>query len=72
MSQSAAPRITVDTARQLALASGIRPDDAAFEEYAKTLGIMFAAIDRTEELNLAEHEPCTTLRLSGGPTDAEL
>lgn len=72
MAQSPAPRIGADTARQLALAAGIRPDDAALEEYARTLGIMLAAVDRTEELNLAEHEPCTTLRLSGGPTDAEL
>lgn len=72
MSPSPTSRITPETARELAAAAGVRPDDSSLEEYAKTLGIMLAAIDRAEALNLAEHEPCTSLRLSGGPTDAEL
>ena len=72
MSSSPTSRITPDTARQLAAAADVRPEESSLPDLAKTLQIMFAAIDRTEELNLADHEPCTTLRLSGGPVDAEL
>jgi hypothetical protein len=42
------------------------------DELAKTFGVMLAAIERCDELGLAEHEPCTTLTLTGGAPDAEL
>ena len=72
MTQSPGTPISEETIRQFAAAAGVRPDESTFAELAKGLGAMLAAIERAEELGLAEHEPCTTLRLSGGPTDAEL
>lgn len=66
------PRITGDTIRQLAATADIRPDEASLDELAKTFGVMLAAIERCDELGLADHEPCTTLTLTGGAPDAEL
>ena len=72
MTQSPGTRITSEAVRHLAAAAGVQPDESTFAEFAKGLGAMLSAIERAEELGLSEHEPCTTLRLSGGPTDAEL
>jgi hypothetical protein len=66
------PELTADTIRQLARAVGIRPQEQSLEALARALGATIAAIERCEALDLAAHEPACTLRLSGGPADAEL
>ena len=55
-----------------ARAAGIRPEEAQLGALAASLEAMLATIERCEALNLAEHEPATALRLSGGAVDAEL
>jgi hypothetical protein len=64
--------MTPETVRELARAAGIRPDEAQLGALAAGLETMLASIERCETLNLAEHEPATSLRLSGGAADAEL
>ena len=72
MSTPSDRRITPETVRQLARAAGIRPEESQLDELASGLETMLASIERCETLNLAEHEPATNLRLSGGAIDAEL
>jgi Asp-tRNA(Asn)/Glu-tRNA(Gln) amidotransferase C subunit len=71
MPDSQGPRITTDTIRHLARVAGVRPAESSYAELAAALEQMVVAIDRCDELDLLEHEPCTTLTLSGGPIDAE-
>ena len=71
MPDSSGARITEDTIRHLARVVGVRPAESSFGELAVALEQLVIAIDRCDELDLLEHEPCTTLHLTGGPTDAE-
>jgi Asp-tRNA(Asn)/Glu-tRNA(Gln) amidotransferase C subunit len=64
--------VTAETVRQLAALVGIQVGETQLEELASGLQAMIGAVERCEALNLAEHEPATTFRLSGGATDAEL
>ena len=72
MSPPSDRKITPETVRELARAAGIRPEEAQLGALAASLEAMLATIERCEALNLAEHEPATALRLSGGAVDAEL
>jgi Asp-tRNA(Asn)/Glu-tRNA(Gln) amidotransferase C subunit len=64
-------RITQDTVRQLAVATGIRPADDELAPLADALDAILTAVDRCEELGLDQHEPATGFRLTGGAPDAE-
>jgi hypothetical protein len=65
-------RIGAETVRQLSLAVDIRPDEAQLGELAQALDVLLNAVERSDELNLAEHEPTVRFGLSGGAVDAEL
>ena len=65
-------RFTADTVRQIARLAGIHPEEERLGSLAASLELMVASIEGCDALDLAEHEPVTTLRLSGGAADAEL